>query len=283
MAGTMPRPEDDALALAERFVPVLGFRPTGRSGDRLGPGVGASLEFEDRRSYAPGDDVRHLDWRALARTGDLMVRVHREEVQPRLDVLLDASASMASEPEKELATANLAGFFLRAGACAGFEVRLVRLGARPLLLTAQEYEREGVTFDETLHLGDAISAARHLLAPSGLWLCISDFLSEAGVNLRTLASRRGSASLLQVLGPWESDPPVGGSMRLEDAEGRGKRDLMLDAGLVAAYRARLERLSDGLSDEARRLGMRYMRLNAGIPLEEAARGELIAGGFVEPA
>ncbi|MDE0894993.1 MAG: DUF58 domain-containing protein [Planctomycetota bacterium] len=279
----MPRPSDATLALAERFVPVLGFRPNGRSGDRLGPGVGASLEFEDRRSYAPGDDVRHVDWRALARTGDLMVRVHREEVQPRLDVLLDASASMASEPEKEIASANLAGFFLRAGSCAGFEVRFVRLGARPMVLSALEYEREGVTFDEIIPLGDAIAASRHLLTPGGLWLCISDFLTERGANLKSLASRRGSASLLQVLGPWESDPPVGSSLRLEDAEGGGKRDLLLDAGVVAAYRKRLERLSDGLSDEARRLGMRYLRLNAGTPLQESARSELIASGFVNPA
>jgi hypothetical protein len=279
----MPRPSDDILALAERFVPVLGFKPSGRSGDRLGPGIGASLEFEDRRSYSPGDDVRHVDWSALARTGDLMVRVHREEVQPRLDVLLDASLSMASEPEKEAAAVDVAGFFLRAGSCAGFEVRLLRLGARPRVMSALDFERTGVEFDESIPLGEAIAAARHLLVPGGLWLCISDFLSEHGTNLKNLASRRGSASLLQILGPWESDPPVGSSLRLEDIEGRGKRDLLLDAGVVSAYRKRLERLSDDLSDEARRLGMRYLRLNAGTPLEESARTDLIAAGFVEPA
>ena len=279
----MPRPSPDCLSLAEAFVPVLGFRPSGRSGDRLGPGVGASLEFEDRRTYAPGDYVRHVDWRALARTGDLMVRVHREEVQPRMDVLLDASLSMAAEPEKERLATDLAGLFLRAAACAGFEVRLVRLGARPMVMSAMEFEQVGVTYDETTPLGDSLAAVRGVLAPGGLWLCISDFLSESGVNLKSLASRRGNAALLQVLGPWESDPPVGSSLRLEDSEGRGKRDLRLDQGVVAAYRKRLDRLVDGLSDESRRLGMRYLRMNAGTPLEESARGQLIAAGFLEPA
>ena len=279
----MPKPSNDALSLGEAFAPVLGFRPSGRTGDRLGPGVGASLEFEDRRTYAPGDDVRHVDWRALARTGDLMVRVHREEVQPRMDVLLDASMSMASEPEKERFATDLAGLFLRAAACAGFEARLVRLGARPMVLSPMEFEQVGVTYDESVQLGDSLAAGRQLLAPGGLWLCISDFLSSGGVNLKALASRRGNASLLQVLGPWEADPPVGASLRLQDCEGRGERDLLLDAGVVAGYKKRLSRLTSGLSDESRRLGMRYLQLNAGMDLEEAAKTQLIAAGFLEPA
>ncbi|MCP5089094.1 MAG: DUF58 domain-containing protein, partial [Rhodobacteraceae bacterium] len=41
------------------------------------------MEFHDRRRYEAGDDVRHIDWRVLARTDELLVRVHREEVVPR--------------------------------------------------------------------------------------------------------------------------------------------------------------------------------------------------------
>jgi uncharacterized protein (DUF58 family) len=40
----------------------------GRSGELLGRGAGSSLEFQEYRQYVPGDDIRHLDWAAYART-----------------------------------------------------------------------------------------------------------------------------------------------------------------------------------------------------------------------
>ena len=40
----------------------------GRVGERLGSGTGSSLEFQDYRPYAPGDDLRHVDWAAYARS-----------------------------------------------------------------------------------------------------------------------------------------------------------------------------------------------------------------------
>jgi uncharacterized protein (DUF58 family) len=42
----------------------------------------------------PGDDIRHVDWSAYARSDHLMVRLYREEISPRTDILLDASRSM---------------------------------------------------------------------------------------------------------------------------------------------------------------------------------------------
>ena len=69
---------------------------TGRDGDQLGRGTGASLEFQDRRSYVAGDDLRHLDWRAYARTDQLMLRLYREEILPHVEIVVDASRSMAT-------------------------------------------------------------------------------------------------------------------------------------------------------------------------------------------
>ena len=80
----------------------------GRAGDRLGRGTGASLEFVDFRDYTPGDDLRHVDWRAYARTDALQVRLFREEVAPHVDLIVDGSASMASTPAKAAALRDLA-------------------------------------------------------------------------------------------------------------------------------------------------------------------------------
>ena len=67
----------------------------GRAGERLGSGTGSSLEFQDYRPYVPGDDLRHVDWSAYARSGLLAIRLYREEVAPRVDLVLDVSRSMS--------------------------------------------------------------------------------------------------------------------------------------------------------------------------------------------
>ncbi|MGE5701267.1 MAG: DUF58 domain-containing protein, partial [Clostridia bacterium] len=43
------------------------------AGKRRSKQLGSSLEFADYRSYAPGDDLRQLDWNAYGRSGKLFV------------------------------------------------------------------------------------------------------------------------------------------------------------------------------------------------------------------
>ena len=94
----MPSPTPEALALGRSYRLALLEAPRrGLAGSTLGAGPGSSQEFHDRRVYAAGDYVRHLDWRAFARTDQLLVRLHTEEIAPELDILVDASASKAIE------------------------------------------------------------------------------------------------------------------------------------------------------------------------------------------
>ena len=67
----------------------------GGSGSLAGLGPGRSIEFRDYRSYFPGDDPRLVDWNVFARSDKLVVKLHQEEIQPRFDILLDSSRSMA--------------------------------------------------------------------------------------------------------------------------------------------------------------------------------------------
>jgi uncharacterized protein (DUF58 family) len=55
---------------------------------------GGGIEFEESRPYAPGDDVRLLDWNATARTGQPWVKRFREERSQTVLLALDVSASM---------------------------------------------------------------------------------------------------------------------------------------------------------------------------------------------
>ena len=64
------------------------------SGLHRSPLHGVSVEFADYREYAPGDDLKRLDWRAYARTNRHVVKQYEEESNLRCTILLDASASM---------------------------------------------------------------------------------------------------------------------------------------------------------------------------------------------
>ncbi|HUO07562.1 MAG TPA: DUF58 domain-containing protein [Phycisphaerae bacterium] len=64
------------------------------SGLHRSPLHGQSVEFADYREYAPGDDLKRLDWRAYARSNRFYVKRYEEETNFRATLLVDASASM---------------------------------------------------------------------------------------------------------------------------------------------------------------------------------------------
>ncbi|ALG07030.1 DUF58 domain-containing protein [Kibdelosporangium phytohabitans] len=60
-----------------------------------------SLDIREVREYVPGDEVRHLHWKATARTGKLMIRDYADPRQPQFTVLLDNRPQIAAAPEFE--------------------------------------------------------------------------------------------------------------------------------------------------------------------------------------
>src|SRR5262245_41532482 len=115
----------------------------GRVGERLGSGTGSSLEFQDYRPYAPGDDLRHVDWAAYARSELLAIRLYREEVAPRIDLVLDVSRSMAVNEPKLRAYGSLAGLLACACASTVSDARVITTSAaQPIpLRVPEEIER----------------------------------------------------------------------------------------------------------------------------------------------
>src|SRR5258708_19891341 len=82
---------------------VLGIKRarTLRAGQRaLGRVQGLGIEPENYKEYAPGDDLRFLDWNAFARLDELMLRTYRADRQVEGTSLIDASASMGL-PERD--------------------------------------------------------------------------------------------------------------------------------------------------------------------------------------
>jgi uncharacterized protein (DUF58 family) len=65
------------------------------SGKHKSPYKGFSVEFAEHREYAPGDDIRDLDWRVLGRSDRYYIKQYIEETNLRALIILDASGSMA--------------------------------------------------------------------------------------------------------------------------------------------------------------------------------------------
>ena len=83
--ATLGRMELIARGVVEGFV----------SGKHRSPNKGFSVEFAEHRQYVPGDDLRNLDWRVLARKDRYYIKQYVEETNLRATLLLDASGSMA--------------------------------------------------------------------------------------------------------------------------------------------------------------------------------------------
>ena len=64
------------------------------SGRHRSPYQGFSVEFMDHRPYAPGDEIRTLDWKLLARTDKHFVKLFQDETNLRAHIVLDRSRSM---------------------------------------------------------------------------------------------------------------------------------------------------------------------------------------------
>ena len=55
---------------------------------------GSSTEFSDFRHYAPGDDVRFVDWNIFARLHRPYLKLYEQEEELHVAILVDASSSM---------------------------------------------------------------------------------------------------------------------------------------------------------------------------------------------
>src|SRR6516162_7882154 len=70
------------------------------TGRHRSPYHGFSVEYLDHRAYTPGDEIRSLDWKILARTDKYYVKLFQDETNLRAYILLDCSRSMTFQSGK---------------------------------------------------------------------------------------------------------------------------------------------------------------------------------------
>jgi uncharacterized protein (DUF58 family) len=272
----------DFLAQLERLALLSRRAFRGRvKGERRSPRKGISVEFSDYRPYGIGDDLRYVDWNIYGRLDRLYVKLFVDEEDLCLNILLDASASMAFGAPSKLA------YGARLAAGLGFVglVNLERVGVGVVRERLAEGASPARGRGQILPLIDFLSRVRPAGGTSlneglaawglrtreaGLAVLISDLMDPAGYErgLKTLLERRHDLHVIHLLAAEEMNPVWGGDLRLEDAETGETRDLTVDAEAMRVYRGRLRDFLERAEGFCRANEIGYHRVVTDTPVEE---------------
>jgi uncharacterized protein (DUF58 family) len=239
--------------------------------------AGASLELHDFRVYQPGDDLRQVDWNAVARTGEIILRVRQEEVSPRLEVVVDASRSVALSPTKEARAREVALLALEVGALQGLTPTLLTTNSRPERAQGPVCRSalRAVEFDGRDDLAAALGRMPPL-RPCGLRVVVSDFLFETDLSALVARLARGASALflVQVLDAEDLEPSGGEGARLVDSESGAALEELLTEDVLAAYARRFAEHQRTLRGAAVRAKATLVTAPAPEPLRALVRGPL---------
>ncbi len=212
------------------------------SGLHRSPYFGQSVEFAQHREYAPGDDIRRIDWKVWSKTDKYYIKQYEEETNLRTTLLVDLSESMQ----------------FGSGKLTKYEYACQLAAALSYLLLRQQDSVGITTFDSEIrsrvpssskqnHLHAILSTLehdqpakktdlQHMLAQvadeqtrRGLIVVISDlFVDRDGLfkGLKLLRTRGHDVMVMHVMDDQELDFNYAGTTKFEGMEEAG--DLICD-------------------------------------------------------
>jgi uncharacterized protein (DUF58 family) len=271
------------LTLLARHI-VEGFL----SGVHRSPYKGFSVEFAEHRQYAPGDEIRHIDWRAFGKTDKYFVKEYEEETNLKAYLLVDASGSMAFRGSKKAPSkfeyaqhvaASLAYLMLHQMDAVG----LITLDTKvrnliPPKANPKHLLRVLTTLEETQPGGETAMAplwhelAGHYLKRRGMVIILSDFFDQMGPLMRALRHlryRNHEVVLLHVLAPEELEFPYKRLTQFRSLE-VGDQKVLVDARrLREDYLRNFERFRHELKKQAGKLQVDYHLMRTDEPVDRA--------------
>jgi uncharacterized protein (DUF58 family) len=284
----------DLLAQLERLELVTRKVFRGRmKGERRSKRKGQSVEFADFRGYAPGDDVRSIDWNLYARLDKLIVKLFLEEEDLHFYVLIDASRSMDfGEPTKLDYAKQLAAALGFVGLVRADRVRIETLGQGlrehgPVLRGRKSVWRM-LDYLNSIEPGDSVPLAEGIKnfclrnTGRGVVVLVSDLMDKSGyeAGLRYLVSQRMDVYVIHLLSQEELEPDVKGDLRLVDCEDQDVAEISVSAPLLARYKTTLSTFTSGAQDFCSRRGMNYLLANNETPVKELISNYLRRRGLV---
>ncbi len=255
------------------------------SGLHKSPYQGFNVEFSEHRPYNPGDDIRHIDWKAMAKLDRYYVKKFEEETNLKAYIIFDSSGSMGFRSGGAVSKIDYARYL-----CVSLAYLMLRQrdsvglclsgdGTRRFVPPRSAKGHLQVLIDEikatgaggSARISETIGDVAGRIARRGLVIVISDLLGdqeEILKALRNLKHRRNEVILIQVLDPHEIDIPWRGYIRLKDME---ESDVVSTdpSWLLKEYKTRvtafLDRYRVGCVEE----GIDYLLMATDEPLDAA--------------
>jgi hypothetical protein len=247
-----------------------------------------------------------MNWQAYARTGHYTMKLYREEVTPRIDLVYDVSGSMFLTQAKAQRSWELFYFCLESGLRLGGHVKLHLLGRdaadRPIELPiaralADDWpDMHGATAgppgpraggpSPTAVAQPALLADQLERIPvraGSLRVVVSDLLDESppGRAAAVVSAGRSRAILLVPICREESDPDWSANIEFEDSERGVRRRQRVDGDLLERYRQAYRRHFAIWREECARRGVGLARVADAGGFLEALRGEAIPAGVID--
>ena len=254
-------------------------------GQHKSPFKGSSVEFVEHRQYYPGDEIRHIDWRAYGKTGHYYVKEYEEETNLRAYLLVDCSGSMAFhgktiskyEYARQLAAAVAYLLLGQRDGCGliTFDNKVAdrwepstnreTFGQIVKLLEARRPGPEG-------RLGDVVSQILPSLKRRCLVFLFTDGFDQLDSMARALKQLRMAQHeviFFQITAPEEEEFPFQQPTQFRDLEQAGHEILADPHRLRKLYLTRFKAFREGLIKLCGSAGIDFMSLTTEHPYHKA--------------
>jgi uncharacterized protein (DUF58 family) len=255
--------------------------------------TGSGIEFADHRDYAPGDDIRYIDWPAYQRFDRLLIRLYEEEEDLAIYFILDTSSSMGfGEAEKLRQAKRLCAALAYVGLANLDRIAIVAAtdevsGRMPTTRGKARIFRifrflSGVKAEGATDLGEAMKTFVAQHKRKGLAVLLSDLYDpegfERGINV--LRFNRFEPYVIHLVDKRDARPDIKGDVRVYDCETGTEREVTVTAKVLEKYQGAYE----GYLEEVQRFctsrQVSYFRADVDAPFDELILRVFRRGGFL---
>jgi len=259
------------------------------------------IEFEAYKDYAPGDDFRYVDWNAVGRLDQLLVKTFIAEREIPFHLFLDTSASMGvpAVDHKFPFVTDLVAALSYVVLINNDTLRLVALSSPekgqqpflslPFLRHRSQFQRVPpflASFTPTgkTYLREAIRAYIEQTKEPGVAVLVSDFLTERSQYeeaLVFLKARGYEVKAVHVLGAAELDPArLFRRGKLYDVEDHNERWVTLTQANLRRYQEALQAHLETVQQFCHRHQILYVRTSTASSVATVMTEELPRAGLL---
>lgn len=195
---------------------------------------GRGMDYQESRAYQAGDDIRNMDWRVTARTGDAHTKLFQEERERPVYMLVDTNSSMHFATRRQFKSVIAAQVAATLGWSAiqqgdrvgvmtygqgGVDILKAKAGKKGMMTMIQQLVKADKAHSGETALDTALKQLRSVLRPGSLVIIVSDFMSLGEHCKKHLVQLRkhNDVMAIHISDPFEQQLPPAALFGLYEA------------------------------------------------------------------